>query len=615
MDLVEVEELTYSYPGRDRPALEGVDLRLSPGEFVLLLGSSGSGKSTLCRSLNGLVPHFYGGKISGKVTVAGKDTLQARVKDLSRHVGMVFQDPENQLVTESPVSEVAFGLENMGLDPATMRKRVEEVLATLRLSSLKGKKISELSGGQKQKVALASVLVMHPEVLVLDEPTSQLDPISADDFLSTLKSLNDELGLSVLLVEHRVERCFHFADRVIVLEKGRVAFSGTPAEMSAWAAGKSWAPLPPITRLFLDRDGADAPITVKQGRERVRALAGDACFEGGRRGRPEATPFEGGLSGRPCVDEAAPERRGSRNRPFEGGLSGRPCVDEAAPERRGSRNRPFEGGRRGRPNGRGGETPLVEVRNVSYVYGDGTEALKGIDLTVAPGEFIAVIGENGSGKSTLVKHFNGLLKPGRGKVLLDGKSTKGQEVARLARTCGMLGQNPNNQLVADTTGEEIEATLEALEIPEESRARLTDGVLQLLELEPFLDDDPRDLSCGERERVALASVLVYEPRLLVLDEPTRGVDQETKNRLAGYLAEYHFRGNAVVLVTHDLEFAASCCERVILMGDGRILADGDKHRVLSESLFFTTQFNKTFREAAPGVVTGEEAARALEALR
>ncbi|MBU4240165.1 MAG: ATP-binding cassette domain-containing protein, partial [Actinobacteria bacterium] len=469
-------------------------------------------------------------------------------------------------------------------------KRVEEVLATLRLSSLKGKKISELSGGQKQKVALASVLVMHPEVLVLDEPTSQLDPISADDFLSTLKSLNDELGLSVLLAEHRVERCFHFADRVIVLEKGRVAFSGTPAEMSAWAAGKSWAPLPPITRLFLDRDGADAPITVKQGRERVRALAGDACFEGGRRGRPEATPFEGGRRGRPCVDEAAPERRGSRNRPFEGG-------------------------RRGRPNGRGGETPLVEVRNVSYVYGDGTEALKGIDLTVAPGEFIAVIGENGSGKSTLVKHFNGLLKPGRGKVLLDGKSTKGQEVARLARTCGMLGQNPNNQLVADTTGEEIEATLEALEIPEESRARLTDGVLQLLELEPFLDDDPRDLSCGERERVALASVLVYEPRLLVLDEPTRGVDQETKNRLAGYLAEYHFRGNAVVLVTHDLEFAASCCERVILMGDGRILADGDKHRVLSESLFFTTQFNKTFREAAPGVVTGEEAARALEALR
>ncbi len=560
MDLVEVENLTYSYPERDRLALKGVDLRLSPGEFVLLLGSSGSGKSTLCRALNGLVPHFYGGRISGKVIVSGKDTVRTRVSDLAQHVGMVFQDPENQLVTESPVSEVAFGLENMGLDPATMRKRVEEVLATLRLSTLKEKKISELSGGQKQKVALASVLVMHPEVLVLDEPTSQLDPISADDFLSTLKSLNDELGLSVLLTEHRVERCFHFADRVVVLDEGRVAFNGTPGEMSAWAAGKPWAPLPPITQLFLSMNGADAPLTVKQGRERIRTLAGD--FSGGN------------------------------------GLSVEDAVDAARTDK-------------GKP---GGNVPLVKVENLSYVYGDGTEALKGVNLTIAPGEFIALIGENGSGKSTLVKHFNGLLKPGRGKVLLDGRSTKGQEVAHLARTCGMLGQNPGNQLIADTTAEEIAITLEAMEIPEGSRDRLTDHVLQLLDLESFRDDDPRDLSCGERERVALASVLVYEPRLLVLDEPTRGVDQETKNRLAGYLTRYHSRGNAVVLVTHDLEFAASCCERVVLMGDGRILADGDKHRVLSESLFFTTQFNKTFRETAPGVVTGEEAARALEAL-
>jgi energy-coupling factor transport system ATP-binding protein len=560
MDLVEVENLTYSYPGRDRPVLEGVDLRLSPGEFVLLLGSSGSGKSTLCRALNGLVPHFYGGRMSGKVTVSGKDTVRARVSDLAGHVGMVFQDPENQLVTENPVSEVAFGLENMGLDPATMRKRIEEVLATLRLSSLKEKKISELSGGQKQKVALASILVMHPEVLVLDEPTSQLDPISADDFLSTLKSLNDELGLSVLLTEHRVERCFHFADRVIVLDEGRVTFSGTPQEMSSWAVGKPWAPLPPITRLFLDMNGADAPLTVKQGRERIRTLAGDAS----------------GMAGLSVEDAVDAARTGN-----------------------------------GKP---GGEVPLVKVENLSYVYGDGTEALKEVNLTVAPGEFIALIGENGSGKSTLVKHFNGLLKPGRGKVLLDGKSTKGQEVARLARTCGMLGQNPNNQLIADTTAEEIAITLEAMEIPEDSRDHLTDGVLQLLDLKSFRDDDPRDLSCGERERVALASVLVYEPRLLVLDEPTRGVDQETKDRLTGYLVEYHSRGNAVVLVTHDLEFAASCCERVVLMGDGRILADEDKHRVLSESLFFTTQFNKTFRETAAGVVTGEEAAGALEAL-
>ena len=592
MDLVEVENLSYSYPGRDRPALMRVDLTLSPGEFVLLLGSSGSGKSTLCRALNGLVPHFYGGRIAGKVTVAGKDTAETQVKELAAQVGMVFQDPENQLVTESLVSEVAFGLENVGLDPVQMRKRIEEVLATLRLSSLKGKRISELSGGQKQKVALASVLVMHPELLVLDEPTSQLDPISAEDFLATLKSLNDELGLSVLLAEHRVERCFHFADRVIVLDLGRVSFDGAPVDMPAWARDKPWAPLPPITRLFMSDDGTGPPLTVKEGRERIRTLAGD-------------TRLEGGLSGRPAS--------GGTSLQLEGGLSGRPASDgTAAPKRRGSM-----GWRRGRagPNGTGGETPLVEVRNLWYAYGDGTEALKGVDLTVAPGEFMAVIGENGSGKSTLVKHFNGLLKPGRGKVLLEGKSTRGQEVARLARTCGMLGQNPNNQLIADTTEGELNATLEALEVPEDSRAGLVDEALDLLDLQRFRGDNPRDLSCGERERVALASVLVYRPRLLVLDEPTRGIDQETKDRLAGYLARYHSFGNAVVLVTHDLEFAAACCQRVVLMADGKVLADGDKHQVLSGSLFFTTQYNRSFRGIAGDVVTAGEAARLLEALK
>ncbi|HEY5472451.1 MAG TPA: energy-coupling factor transporter ATPase [Candidatus Limnocylindrales bacterium] len=572
IELVEIEGLSYTYPGRKEPALRDVSLSLTPGEFVLLVGASGSGKSTLCRALNGLVPHFYGGRIGGSVRVAGVDTATAEVRDLARTVGMVFQDPENQMVTDNPVSEIAFGLENIGLERLQMRKRVEEVMASLRLSQLRDKRISELSGGQKQKVALASVLAMHPSVLVLDEPTSQLDPISAEDFLSQVKSLNDELGLVVVLAEHRVERCFHFADRVVVLDGGRAVFAGSPEEMARWSRGHDWAPLPPVTRLFLAGSENGVPLTVKQGRARVAVLAAE--FGNRSAGVPPALP------GKPA----------SRNI----------CVAPARPDTPASR----------------GSDPVccIETRDLWHVYEDGTEALRGVDLSIAQGEFVAVIGENGSGKTTLVRHFNGLLRPSKGKVLVRGADIKDAEVASLAAGCGMLGQNPNNQLVADTVVSELAATLAAVGAPAAERERMIEETLELLQIAPFRDLDPQDLSCGERERVALASVLVHKPPVLVLDEPTRGIDQATKDRLAAYLREYNSLGNTVILVTHDLEFAAECCQRVLLMGSGRILADGDKHAVLTDSLFFTTQYNKCFRGVADGVVTRSEALSALEAM-
>lgn len=570
MELVEVENLSYTYPGRNEPSLAGVSMSLSPGEFVLLVGSSGSGKSTLCRALNGLVPHFYGGIIDGRVLVGGKDTTTQKVNELASRVGMVFQDPENQLVTDNPVSEVAFGLENLGIDALHMRKRVEEVLATLRLSGLRDRRVSDLSGGEKQKVALASVLVMHPDVLVLDEPTSQLDPVSAEDFLATLKSLNDELGLAVLLAEHRIERCFHFADRAVVLDRGRVAFSGTPREMASWAREEPWVPLPPITRIFLGLNGSAPPLTVKEGRDRIW----DMARKGGR------AAFETTPQPAPTGEETKRERKSRR---------------------------------RGRSEGRG-EAPLLEVAGLWHVYPDGTEALKGVDITISAGESVAIIGENGSGKTTLVKHFNGLLSPGRGRVLLDGAETGKAEVSRLARVCGMLLQNPNLMMVSDTVEGELAATLEALEVEPGLRAGLIDDALATFELAPFRHENPADLSCGERERVALASVLIGGPRLLVLDEPTRGVDMPTKRKLAERLREYNAGGGTVVVVTHDLEFASEGCDRVVLMGRGRVLADGDKHQVLSESLFYTTQFNKSFKGVVPGVITSAEAADALETL-
>lgn len=564
IELVEIEDLSYWYPGNEGAALEGITLGLAPGEFVLLVGASGSGKSTLCRALNGLVPHFYGGRMAGTVKVDGIDTRSAEVRDLARTIGMVFQDPENQMITDDPVSEVAFGLENMGVERPQMLKRVEEVLASLRLSEMRDKRVGELSGGQKQKLALASVLAMHPRVLVLDEPTSQLDPISAEEFLSTLKSLNDELGLVVVLAEHRVERCFHFADRVVALDSGRLEFEGTPREIAKWGLHRTWVPLPPVTRLFANGKGDDLPLTVKEGRVKVAGLA------------KERTEVSDPVQHAPRVAAGKRPRR-------KGGTGSGPL-------------------------------PVIETTSLWHIYDDGTEALRGVDLVIEPGEFVAIIGENGSGKTTLVRHFNGLLRPTRGEVLVDGAAIKGVEVARLARTCGMLGQDPNLQLVADTTRSELETSLKAMDIPREAWTSMVEEALEMCELSRFRDANPQDLSCGERERVALASVLVYRPKILVLDEPTRGVDQGTKDRLGGYLERYNKEGNTVILVTHDLEFAAGCCRRMLMMGSGRVLADGEKQSVLADSLFFTTQYNKCFRDVADRVVTREEAAAVLEAM-
>ncbi|MBN1289955.1 MAG: energy-coupling factor ABC transporter ATP-binding protein [Actinobacteria bacterium] len=569
MDLVEVKNLTYSYPGRKTASLSGISFGVNPGEFVLMLGESGSGKSTLCKTLNGLVPHYFGGTISGSVRIKGILTTDSSVSELSRHVGMVFQDPENQIVTDRIESEVAFGLENTGVPAKQMKKRVQEVLATLRLSTYKHKRLCELSGGQKQKVALASVLVMHPDLIVLDEPTSQLDPISSEDFLATLKSLNDDLGLAVLLTEHRIEKCFHFADRVLVLDRGKLVFDGPPKELAGWSGGSGWIPLPPISELFSGNGSGDIPITVKEGRAKIAELMNDRA------------DVETGVT-------KAAEHSKDRKLPFMKSI----------------------------PDNSNDNSPAVlDVKDVYFSYNDGTQALCGINLTIHPGESVAVIGENGSGKSTLVKHFNGLLRPRRGAVRLEGKDISEREVAELAKTCGMLGQNPNFQLISKTVEGELEETLNGVGIETELHGRMIDKTLCDFSLDNMRRDNPQDLSCGQRERLALASVVVYQPPLLVLDEPTRGIDKRTKQFIYSYLRDYRKNGGTVVLVTHDLEFAAGCCDRFVLISDGLVLADGDGTEVLSGSLFFTTQFNKSFRGIVNGVVTLEDARKAMEALK
>ncbi|HAG08171.1 MAG TPA: ABC transporter [Desulfotomaculum sp.] len=533
--MIKLQNLTFTYAGSPEPVLKEINLTITDGEFVLLSGSSGSGKSSLVRCLNGLIPHFYGGQVRGTVEVEGLVTTNHALAQLATLVGLVFQDPENQLVTTDVEREIAFGLENLGLPRAEISKRLEEALDTVGISSLRCRSLHELSGGEKQKVAIASVLALKPQILVLDEPTSELDPQGAEDVLGIISRLNDELGLTVILVEHRLDRVIHLVDRLIVLDQGRIVADGQPSKIMRAEYEKLdniGFGFPPLVFLAqkLIKTGHQVnglPLTVKQARTTLEAF-------------------------------------------FRAVESPPPRVNK-------------------KPYG----IPVIEVEKLWFSYHKEPMVLKGIDLRLYQGEFIAVMGRNASGKTTLVKHFNGLLKPGKGKVLVNGQDIKKTTVAELARQVGYVFQNPNDHLFADTVEEEIAFTLKSLGF--ENIASRVNNALQRFNLAPYKKQYPRFLSGGEKQRVALASVLVAEPKVLILDEPTRGMDNALKTSLMQFLKEYRQQGHTVIVVTHDVEMAAAHAERIILLSEGKVVVDGHKKEVLSRALLFSPQINRVLQ--------------------
>ncbi len=577
-----VDRVTYTYPDRPLPALRDVSLQLHPAEVVLLVGGSGSGKSTLLRALNGLVPHFHGGTFAGSVVVDGLDTRTTPPRDLAAHVGLVFQEPENQAVMTTVEHEIAFGLENLGLEPSAISRLVEEALISLGLSRLRHAELATLSGGELQKVALAAVLSMQPHLLLLDEPTSQLDPVSSEDLLAAVRRLSEDTGATIVLAEHRVERCLHLATRVLYMENGAVTIDAAPQEFARWAVEHRRELLPPVTRLFAartdaraarraDESGDDLPLTVKDAR---RALAS------GIRGDLIAVPAVGADT-RPAV--ASNTRTAI--------AAGRPSTFPK-PAARVARPRPA----------------AIEIRGLVAGYPPDEPILDGLDLTLAADDLVAVMGENGAGKSTLVRHFNGLQRPLAGTVRLHGREVASLSVAEAARGCAYLGQNPGAYFVKDTVAAELAHTLDALEIDPHERERLIARTVADMDLAELMDRDPRDLSGGERTRVALAAVTCAEPGMLVLDEPTRGMDPTHKAALSVLVRRWAAAGRCVVVVTHDVEFAARIAERVVVLGDGGVLADGPVHDVLRGSLFFSTQIDRLLRHRLPGVLTENEVA-------
>ncbi len=509
--LVSISGLGYRYPEAESDSLIDVDLEIEPGELIVLAGRSGSGKTTLLRACCGLVPHYHGGDVRGEARVAGLDVRDHGPAELGGAVGLVAQDPETQVVSTTVRAELELPLEIRGEPPAARARAVEEVSLALAMPHLLERPVDTLSGGELQRVALAAALVGRPQLVLLDEPTSQLDPVAGDELVGLLRRLNEEWGTAIVLAEHRLERCLGAADRALAMAGGRIAFDCSPRDLLRWALEHDPALATPGARMFELAGLGEPPVGVKDARRALRALGIESR---------EAPP-------------AHPAQNGS-------GPAGGPVA--------------------------------LELRNAWVELDDGSgprDVLRGVDLKIRRGERVALMGRNGAGKTTLLRAAAGRLEAARGR-------------ASAPAGCALCPQSPGDLLVRERVGDELPG--------DAGRAALDATGLDWAE-----DADPRDLSGGERQRLALAIVMAGRaagdalPGLVCLDEPTRGLDRARKADLAEWSASLAARGAAVVIATHDVEFAASFAQRVVLLGSGEVIADGSAAEVLSGGWYFATE--------------------------
>lgn len=526
--MIRFEHVSYTYPGARNPVFTDVSFEIGVGEFVLVAGRSGAGKSTLLRCLNGLVPHFSGGLIGGRIWVADLDPVQVGPAAMCEHVGFVFQDPEAQFVVDVVEDEIAFALENMALPRAVMQRRVEEVLELLNLTSLRMRPIETLSGGEKQRVAVAAALALRPDVLVLDEPTSQLDPDMARELLDALIHLKHVLGLTIVLAEHRLERVLPYCDRMLYLERVARAASlvrvGSPREILPLMDST-----PPVVTLGKALGWTPLPLSVEDASRWVQTVQ---------------------LPPRPTAREQIQH-------------------DDTQ------------------------QVPCLRVDSLTAGY-EGRAVVHDVSLTLNPGEITALLGQNGVGKSTLLKALIGLVRPMQGKVWIGDRDASSLSVTEICRHVAYLPQDPSALLFADTVLDELLITLHNHGLKPEDAPVPPEGLLAHLGLADRSDAYPRDLSVGERQRVALAAILVTGPQVILLDEPTRGLDYGAKAELFALLRRWRDEGRAVLLVTHDVELVALAADRVMVMCAGRIVSEGIPAKVLRAYPDFSPQIARLF---------------------
>ena len=552
MEILQVKDLTFRYPEADKNALESVSLSIKDGEFVVICGESGCGKSTFLKLLKKELSPY--GERSGEILYNGTLLQEIDDRTAASDIGFVLQNPESQIVTDAVWHELAFGLESLGLDTQLIRRRTSEMASYFGIEEWFRKKTSELSGGQKQLLNLASVMAMQPRVLLLDEPTAQLDPIAAANFIGTLKRLNRELGLTILLIEHRLEEIFPIADRVLLMDKGQVIYDGHPKNINTYFKSNPLHPmsagLPAAMRIFsLLEDEGDCPITVREGRNYIT--------------------------------------ENYDNKTDSVVISPYSHCDEK----------------------------VVELKEVWFRYErELADIMKGVSLTVYKGEHFCVLGGNGTGKTTMLGVITGLLKAYRGKVLINGKKINDYAKNSLyIRGITLLPQNPQSVFLEKTVKEDLYETCKTMKYTKEEAENKIAQMVKKLGVEHLLHMHPYDLSGGEQQKAALAKILLLRPEILLLDEPTKGIDAYSKLTLSAIISELKAEGITIITVTHDVEFAAANADRCGMFFDGELTSVDTPTEFFSENSFYTTAANRISRGYFKNAILCEQVAELCRA--
>lgn len=540
MEILSIKDLTFSYPNKENFALQNVNLSINSGDFVVVCGQSGSGKTTLLRMLKKeIAPH---GEKQGAVFYKGEDVEKLDDKISAQKIGFVFQKPDQQIVTDKVWHELAFGLESLGYDSDYIRLRVGEMANYFGITSLFRKKTTELSGGQKQLMNLASVMAMSPDVIILDEPTSQLDPITANDFITTLKKINDELGLTVIIIEHRLQEVFPIADKVAVMEDGKVICYDTPRNVCEKLSNHPMSQGFPSAVRIWQKSGSkgECPLTVKEGRNFINLNFSE------------------------------------RKLPLRNTI---PNTED-----------------------------IITLKDVFFRYEKGgNDILSGTNLSIKKGEHFCILGGNGSGKTTTLKILAGLLKPYRGKVIIDNNKMTKKTTADFNRLgVAMLPQNPESVFLKSRVIDDYTELCKIKGIEKSDYEDKINSVAEKLGIKDLLVNHPYDLSGGEIQKCALGKVLISEPKILLLDEPTKGVDAYSKLSLCKILQEIKSEGVTIITVTHDVEFASIVADRCGLFFDGEVLSSLVPQEFFSKNNFYTTASSRISRDKFANAVTVDD---------
>ena len=540
MEILSIKDLTFSYPNKENFALQNVNLSINSGDFVVVCGQSGSGKTTLLRMLKKEIAPY--GEKQGAVFYKGEDVEKLDDKISAQKIGFVFQKPDQQIVTDKVWHELAFGLESLGYDSDYIRLRVGEMANYFGITSLFRKKTTELSGGQKQLMNLASVMAMSPDVIILDEPTSQLDPITANDFITTLKKINDELGLTVIIIEHRLQEVFPIADKVAVMEDGKVICYDTPRNVCEKLSNHPMSQGFPSAVRIWQKSGSkgECPLTVKEGRNFINSNFSE------------------------------------RKLPLRNNI---PNTED-----------------------------IITLKDVFFRYEKGgNDILSGTNLSIKKGEHFCILGGNGSGKTTTLKILAGLLKPYRGKVVIDNNKMTKKTTADFNRLgVAMLPQNPESVFLKSRVIDDYTELCKIKGIEKSAYEDKINSVVKKLGIKGLLENHPYDLSGGEIQKCALGKVLISEPKILLLDEPTKGVDAYSKIALSKILQEIKSDGVTIITVTHDVEFASIVADRCGLFFDGEVLSSLVPQEFFSKNNFYTTASSRISRDKFANAVTVDD---------